>query len=94
MEYPKVSDTANWPISCDKFDPKCQGCRPALIDVDSGEVFPKTHPLMIIVNSVWDDASVEEQEAFWNVTVKNSRDPKHLALTEVLNKRIQEKMEN
>jgi hypothetical protein len=81
-------------MSCDKFDPQCKGCRPALVDANTGEVFSSTHPLMMIVNSVWDAASIEEQEAFWKVTVKNSRDPEDLALTEVLNTRIQDKMRN
>lgn len=65
-------------MSCEKFDPKCSGCRPAIIDPRTNNVLPADDPVMEIINRVWDDSSLEDQEAFWRVTVKNSRDPSDL----------------
>lgn len=81
-------------MSCNTFDPNCRGCRPGIINAQTGQVLPDTDPLMMIVNSVWDASTIEEQEAFWKVTVKNSRDPQDLSLAEALSARVQAKMRN
>jgi hypothetical protein len=74
-------------MSCDKFDPNCSGCRPAILNLN-GKVLPADDPFMVIVNNVWDESPPDEQEAFWRVTVKNSRDPNDLAKAKALADRI------
>ena len=81
-------------MSCDKFDPNCPGCRPALIDAITKKVLPNTDPYMMIVNKVWDESPLEEQEAFWRVTIKNSRDQNDLAKMKVLIDRIKARSSN
>jgi hypothetical protein len=39
---------------------------------------------MVAMNKVWEAASLEVQESFWRVTVKNSRSPKDLQLMQQL----------
>lgn len=75
-------------MSCEKFDPNCQGCRPAIIDPRTGKVLPADDPVMEIVNRVWDASPLDEQEAFWRVTVKNSRNLRDLDLMQALTSRM------
>ena len=72
-----------------KFDPKCPGCRPAVLDPKTGKVLPPNDPVMVAVNTVWDSSSLEEQEAYHRVMVYNSRDPKDLILLKAISDRIQ-----
>jgi hypothetical protein len=78
-------------MSCEKFDPQCPGCRPAIIDPRTGKILPADDPVMEIINRVWDASPREEQEAFWRVTVKNSRDPGDLDLMQALTSRMSAK---
>lgn len=65
-------------MSCAKFDPKCKGCQPVLVDILTGKPMSEDHPAMKTMMRVWNAASLEEQEAFWRVTVKSSADPADL----------------
>lgn len=46
-----------------------------MIDAMTGQVMEENHPAMTVVNTIWDASPRDVQEAFWRVTVKNSRDP-------------------
>jgi hypothetical protein len=57
-----------------EFCDHCPGCRPAIIDWDSGKPFPDDSPLMLAINRIWDkETTYEERKAFIDVTVHNSR---------------------
>jgi hypothetical protein len=75
-------------MSRHEFDPKCPDCRPTLLDPATGEVLPPDDPAMVTIQRVWDAAPREQQEAFHRVTVKNSRDPKDLALVQEFSKAL------
>ena len=62
-------------MSCDRFDPDCPDCGPVIVDISTGKALPDDHPTMQRIMRAWRGASLAEQEAFWRVTVKNSRDP-------------------
>jgi len=81
-------------MSCDKFDPNCPGCRPAVIDPSTGKVLSADDPFMVIVNKVFDESTLDDQEAFWRVTVKNSPDPNDLAKMKSLSDRIMARSSN
>lgn len=51
-----------------KYDPHCPDCTPAWINMETGEVYPKDHPIMITVMKVWWTAPFREREAYINVT--------------------------
>lgn len=72
----------------EEFDPECPGCRPCLVDFETKEVLPDTHPDMILLLDVWRAASKAEQEAFFRVTVHNSRDANDLRALQSLQQRI------
>lgn len=75
-------------MSTHEFDPNCADCRPILIDPKTGKVLPPEHPAMVAINHVWETSTREVQEAFHRVTVKNSRDPKDLALMRSFTERL------
>jgi hypothetical protein len=79
-------------MSCETFDPKCPGCRPAILDPKTKEVLGDNHPVMKAVNEIWDASPLNEQEAYWRVTVRNSRDSNDLRLTSNIIDRIQRRM--
>lgn len=76
-------------MTCEKFDPNCPGCRPAILDPRTGKPMPKDHPLVVNVNAVWDAAPREEQEACWRIWVNNGRDPEDLNLASVFMDKVQ-----
>jgi hypothetical protein len=65
---------------CEVFDPNCEGCRPAMMDVKTGQKLPPEHPTMKVVNELWDAAPRTEQEACFRVWVHNSRASADMAL--------------
>lgn len=77
-------------MSLHAFDPECPHCRPALIDTKTGKVFPEDHPVSIKVTEIFKASTRQEQEAFFKVTVQNSRDPGDLRLLDGMTQRIQQ----
>lgn len=78
---------------CEKFDPKCPGCRPCILDVKTGMPLNQSDPVMIAVNNVWDSAPYEEQEAFYKVTALNDHSYNNMALVGKLNVKMAIAME-
>ena len=76
-------------MSKEVFDDNCPGCKPALIDVQSGKVLANDSHVMILVNKVWAGTTREQREAFHNVCCNNSRDPKDLKLMEEISKAME-----
>jgi hypothetical protein len=81
-------------MSHEEFDDNCPGCRPAILDVETGQVLPETHPIMMAANRVWANATIEERKAFHNVTCLNSRDRKDLELAYKLTEAIKKSLDN
>lgn len=76
-------------MSVDKFNDDCPGCRPALLNPTTKEVYPDDHPAMKAVLRVWDhDSTRAEREAYHEVCCGNSRDPTVLATADALVKKI------
>lgn len=68
-------------MSCERFDPNCRGCMPVMLDIATGKPLPDDDPSVVTLMRVWRAATREEQEAFWRVAVKNSRDADDLRLS-------------
>ena len=64
------------------------------MDVTTGLKLPENHPVMQIVNRVWNAASVEEHEAFHRVCCLNGRDENDMAMMKDLAGRIQKAILN
>lgn len=57
------------------FCDHCPGCRPALINPDTGRPLADDSPYVRAVNRVWDhETTFAQRRAFIMVTVHNSRD--------------------
>ena len=76
-------------MSLQRFDDSCPGCRPALLDLQTGLPLPDDHPAMLKVVALWATTTRAEREAFHHITCLNSRDPVDLALVSPLMGRIQ-----
>jgi hypothetical protein len=66
-------------VSFDKFEDNCEGCRPACINPETGEVLAEDDPVMIAINRVWESTTLEERKAFHDVCCLNSRNHADLA---------------
>lgn len=60
------------------YQEDCPGCRPAMIDLKTGQPLPDDNPMMKIVLGLFSEASYGERQAFHNVTCNNSRRTKDL----------------
>lgn len=73
-----------------EFCDHCPGCRPAVIDVQTGKPLPLDSPVMIAVNKVWNnETTYDQRKAFIEVTLHNSREPELMRLTQEVNDKIQ-----
>lgn len=67
------------------FQDDCEGCRPALLEIDqkTGKAvpLPKDNPVQAEAERVWDEeTSFEERAACHSVWCTNSKDPQDLQL--------------
>lgn len=67
-------------MSWKKFDENCKGCRPAIKDLHTGEVYPDEHPVMQKILAAWALFPREVHEAFHRCCCLNSRDPKDMRI--------------
>lgn len=61
------------------FDPNCPDCRPCLLDVETNEKIPDSHPAVVRLRGLWDKLPRAQQEAYHRVMVFNSRAPEDIA---------------
>ncbi len=76
-------------MSLHKYDDKCEGCRPALLDVKTNKPLPPDSPIMKVVNRVWAHTTLSEREAYHRVCCENSRDARDVTLATDIAKRIE-----
>ena len=57
-----------------EYDETCPHCRPSALDPQTGQVLSPDHPIMQVLNKVWETLSKAEKSAFMRVTTKNSKD--------------------
>ena len=70
------------------FSDDCPGCRPGMMDTQTGQVLPDDHPLMRHVLEVWSKTTLKERRAWHAVTCQNSRTKEDLKLARRIMKRI------
>lgn len=68
-------------MSYSKFDDECAGCKPAMMDVETGKVIPDDAPSMMVVLRVWSTTTLAERQAWHRFTCLSSRtvDDVHVA---------------
>ena len=71
------------------FDDECPGCRPVLIDPETGKVLADDHPATMQIERVWAGTTLEERQAFHRFTCLNSRATADLQVIQELSRRFQ-----
>lgn len=77
-------------MSWKEYESDCPGCRPALIDAQTGKLMERDSDPMRAINAVFDSATLQEKKAFHNVMCNNSREPMEMALVHGLTARFEE----
>jgi hypothetical protein len=80
-------------MSFQKFDDNCPGCRPAILDPQTGRVLPDDDPLMVKMLSVWEETTLGERQIYHRVMCQNSRDPLDLFIVQGIIERFEAKAE-
>lgn len=71
------------------FCDHCPGCRPAILNVQTGESLPPDDPIMIAVNQIWDkETTYAQRKAFIEVTLHNSRTPYDMELFQQVSRKV------
>jgi hypothetical protein len=76
-------------MSMKRFDDECPGCRPAMVNVDTGRLYPDDSVEMIAVNRLWAQTTSEERKAWHRVTCQNSRSLVDLSVAKAFADRIE-----
>lgn len=76
-------------MSFENQDDECPGCRPAILNAQTGQVEPADSPIMQTVNRVWESTTKEERTAFHRVCCQNSREPADIEVMKSIGDRIQ-----
>jgi hypothetical protein len=76
-------------MSWDVFSDDCPGCRPAMVDLTTGQRIPEDAPMMKIVLGVWKRTTRDERLAFHRVTCQNSRTANDLLIVRNLSAEMQ-----
>lgn len=77
-----------------EFDPNCEDCKPALLDIKTGRPLPKTDPMVVTATEIWEALSLEDKKALNRVWVHNSRDAHDMQTCARYAKAVQKAMEN
>jgi hypothetical protein len=67
-------------VSWKNFDDDCEGCRPVILDIETGRPLPDDHPVMVKIRIIWAGTNFHQRKAFHDVMCLNSRAPADLAL--------------
>ena len=79
-------------MSKEHYEDDCEGCRPVLINPDTGQPLPENHPISQIVNGVFEKLSKQQKESFHKVCCLNSRDEQDLANVQVFRDEVAKKI--
>ncbi|HSX22866.1 MAG TPA: hypothetical protein VLE97_08855 [Gaiellaceae bacterium] len=72
-----------------RFDDECPGCRPAMMNIKTRQLYADDSIEMITVNRLWAQTTVEERKAWHRVTCKNSRSLVDLSVAQAFADRIE-----
>jgi hypothetical protein len=76
-------------VSFQEFDDECHGCKPAMMNIETGRVEPDDSPSMKIVLRVWSKTTLAERQAWHRVTCQNSRTLVDLQVAQNFTQRVQ-----
>jgi hypothetical protein len=76
-------------MSLEKFDDDCPGCRPAAMDIETGERMPDDSAVMKLAFAWFETLNRSEKEVWHRCTCQNSRTPLDLWQFETLARDMQ-----
>jgi hypothetical protein len=76
-------------MSREQFDDECAGCRPAMVDVKTKQLYADDSVEMVIVNRLWSKTMLEERQAWHRVMCQNSRAALDMNLAKAFADRIE-----
>ncbi len=79
-------------MSKEQYDDNCEGCKPVIIDPETGEPLSASHPVMEVVQKIFTDLSREHKESFHRFCCLNSRAPEDLAAIQHIQQKIRDKV--
>lgn len=65
-----------------EYDDNCEGCKPGLMDVETGKALPYDHPHMIKVREVWNTLNLGQKIAWHRVCMQSSRNKHDLMIAQ------------
>jgi hypothetical protein len=78
------------PMSIKVYQEDCPGCKPAAMDMKTGQVLPDDHPLAQQILRAWGQTTLAQRKAWHKVTCLNSTDPLDLLLAQQFVSMIQQ----
>jgi len=76
------------------FDDECTGCKPSMMDVETGQVLSDHAPSMKIVFRLWGETTLAERQAWHRVTCLSSRSLVDVQLATDFMDRVQAALSN
>jgi hypothetical protein len=77
-------------MSWQTYDDSCRGCKPAMLNFDTGQPLPDSAPQMQVVLALFAELSPAEKQAWHRFTCLNSRVPQDLAVVEKFMRSIEQ----
>jgi hypothetical protein len=76
-------------MSIKSFDDECPGCRPTMIDVETGQAFADDSNEMAAVNRIWSATTLAERQAWHRFKCQNSRSIVDLQIVKTFSDRFE-----
>jgi hypothetical protein len=76
------------------FSDDCPGCRPAMIDMQTGRPLSDDDPVMQAMNDVWAKTTYAERQSFHRFTCLGSMEPVDLMTIRAIQKRMHDRFAN
>ena len=76
-------------MSWDKFSDECDGCKPAILNLNTGKCEPDDSPIMLAVFKIWEETTLEERQAYHRVCCQQSKDSADIQVAIGIAKKIE-----
>lgn len=65
-----------------EYDENCEGCQPAILDIETGEVMSNDNPIMITILETFKKMPLERRRAWHRVVMQNSKNENDLRIAQ------------
>jgi hypothetical protein len=75
-----------------EYDENCEGCQPALFDIEAGKPMSNDHPYMVAIRQAFSQEPLTDRRAWHRVVMQNSQNSHDLAIANAVATRMQNAM--